>query len=333
MSTFRRRFDYESHAGWHTIPAIRELFARWALPGTESGEDGLRIGIRAGYLNLYAKGQSVAKLSFAANGPRIEVHDTYRKGIRRGDGRLHRLGMSKPIAACEIEPAEISKWIGTAITYATTEKRYVDDLIAANPGVIDLEMGLPAGKGERTAPRMDLVVAQGSEIAFWEAKCSNNKELRSKSSYQEDPTTGEYRSGIHVIHQLRKYQRWMDASARRLQVAQAYWTTAGLLMELADLFERPGQEARDAWRGLRGGEVRVILPPAVAVGGYRPYPETTVTAQKGDELADLTKSFGPFRAIIESYGAKVVCHSANTPRRLPILMPGVISDRPTKEGQ
>ena len=83
---------------------------------------------------------------------------------------------------------QVAGWIETAGTYASAEKRFVDDLTAANPGVIDLEMGLPTSDlpgGKRVAPRMDLVVVEMEEgqpaIGFWEAKCANNSELRASA--------------------------------------------------------------------------------------------------------------------------------------------------------
>ena len=108
---------------------------------------------------------------------------------------------------------EVADWIKNAETYASAEKRFVDEVIGYNAGALDLEMGLPAGEAGDAAPRMDLVLAQtglgnATQIAFWEAKCSNNSELRAVAHYEEEEN-GKYVRGPRVIHQLRKYQNWV----------------------------------------------------------------------------------------------------------------------------
>ena len=117
------------------------LFNRWALPGQEaSDERPFRLAVRGGYLNFYAKGQSVAKLSLVRNAPRLEVHEAYVTCRVRGShrentpaGKDYRRYDAEALA----DPAMatlVSGWIETALTHATTEKRFVDDLVAANPG-------------------------------------------------------------------------------------------------------------------------------------------------------------------------------------------------------
>ena len=105
--------------------------------------------------------------------------------------------------------------------------------------MIDLEVALPADSTSqdkpRTAPRMDLVVAQVPHgrpvsIVFWEAKCSPNGDLRANTDYAE--ADGKHKSGPKVIHQLRKYKQWMDGDGRVAEVgaASSYdrtWVMAG----------------------------------------------------------------------------------------------------------
>lgn len=153
-------------------------------------------------------------------------------------------------------PDLIECWIRTAETYAGDEKRFVDDLVAVTPGTIDLEMGLPAdaeavGK-DRTAPRMDMVVAQDGEIAFWEAKCAVNSELRARARYKELPD-GRYGLGPHVIWQLRRYQGWVNRPVRLAQVRAAYIEAARLLLDLAELYDKRGHLA------VRGGAEIVMF--------------------------------------------------------------------------
>jgi hypothetical protein len=76
------------------------------------------------------------------------VHETHVAGRRRssGDqigeppGRRYVTFSADALARPEAA-ASISGWIETAATYASAEKRFVDELIGFNAGVIDLEMG------------------------------------------------------------------------------------------------------------------------------------------------------------------------------------------------
>jgi hypothetical protein len=211
-------------------------------------------------------------VSIVGGATRFDVHPVYVAGHLRYEPRPAHLGdRSVPNDSAGVATAQIDRWIEVAASYAGAEKAFVDDLVAANPGTIDLEMGLPANTGERTAPRMDLVVAQsGGAIAFWEAKCGDNAELRARADYREDEH-GKYLAGIHVIHQLRKYVSWMDVPNcdRRAEVAAAYRRTAAILLALADRFGVPGEAARAAWRELKvNTAAQVILPPGVVVGNY-----------------------------------------------------------------
>ena len=327
MKRFDRKFTVKDLAD---DEAVRHLFSRWALPGQAiDPHRRLRIGIRAGYLNLYVRGQSVAKVSVVSGKTRFEVHPVYVGGCRKGEPRPESLG-SRAISrfSGDVTPAMIDQWITVAETYSGAEKAFVDDLVAANPGTIDLEMGLPANAGERTAPRMDLVVARGSAVAFWEAKCSDNSELRAAAVYAEDDE-GRHLSGIHVINQLRKYCRWMAAPGcdRRAEVAQAYRDAARILLDLAERFAPPGAEARAAWRGLTdAARPEVILPPGLVIGNYAALSGTTTAP--GDTLDAPYKRAGtgnaPYIATIRNHGATVLEVGREDSRVLPLLTPGEV---------
>lgn len=277
MPIFRREFNTDVLAAWdraHPGNGVRALFDRWALPGESSGDTRmLRVGIRDGYLNLYVKGQSVAKLSIGHGGPAIDVHEAYVSGRRSTDktdvapGQQY-VGFAATALADPATAALIPNWITTAESYAGTEKRFVEDLIAANPGVIDLEMGLPASDapgGDRVAPRMDLVTAQvdGEQpaIAFWEAKCANNPELR---------VSGD--ANPRVLGQLDKYVRWMAESGRIAQVREAYRRTAAVLLGLHALYRADATpDCLAVWRTLAATEVpTVIVQPGLVISNYWP---------------------------------------------------------------
>ena len=222
---------------------IADLFSLWRPSGVPStGNFGLRLAIRNGYLNLYQFGQSMARLSFDRRcQPVVSLHPKYvlcrSKGEPAGDlssayvrisgdaisGRQS--GLPERYAGHEM----LTKWITTARSYAGDEKKFVDRLVGANSNVIDLEMALPALPGKRSAPRMDIVALEESDgktrIVFWEAKCMDNSELRARA----EPGPG---SGAKIFEQLATYEGWVSDPQRSLSVQQAYVSTAKALVEL-----------------------------------------------------------------------------------------------------
>ncbi len=314
MDHFKRAFSVELLAAHKANRGIASLLDRWVLPGQDAGDYGLRLAIRNGYLNFYVKGQSVGELRLVKGSPRLRLHCKYKSFVKKGslqaapDSQLYQVVNADELG--RIGPDVIDKWIRTAETYAGDEKRFVDDLIAVTPNVIDLEMGLPADEDavgkSRTAPRMDMVVAQGCEIAFWEAKSSVNSELRARASYRE-LTDGGYCEGPHVIWQLRRYERWVSRPARRSQVRDAYVETARILLDLAELSGKHGP-AIDAWRELAasGEKATVILPPGIVIAGYCPPSADGLSRVKSSAYVTKTKSFSQHRVRLLRHGATVV---------------------------
>lgn len=196
----------------------------------------------------------------------------------------------------------VAGWIETAETYASAEKRFVDDLIAANPGVIDLEMGLPAGDSpgsDRVAPRMDVVVAQAANgaspaIAFWEAKCANNSELRSSREYEDRGADGF--TGPKVLNQVRKYVRWMEEGGRIDQVRTAYRNTAAALLDLHRLFGGTADgepECVRIWRALVEADTpAVVVQPGIVIGNYWPegHPEPIASGRMAQSAASFARN-------------------------------------------
>lgn len=232
------------HAKTHPEGLIAQLFARWQPSGQGSGIDGLRIGIRDGYLNLYRRGQSVAKIAFDRRGdPWISVHDKYEagehkptQGVRSTHGQTYTPFRNETLGGDGGE--RVVRWIAAADSYAGEEKIFVDWLVAANPGIVDLEMGLPAfeKKGRLVAPRMDIVLVQDDgAVAFWEAKCIDNGELRAERfETPKDDLDDTYRAKI--FNQLQTYREWFASGDRLAEVATAYRDTADTLVRLADAF-------------------------------------------------------------------------------------------------
>jgi hypothetical protein len=348
MGAFAREFNGDALVSWdknNPGNAVRALFDGWALPGTATtSETPLRLAVRDGYLNFYVQGQSVAKLSWGGVGPQISIHRKYVDGRVKGaalDGNSSAeqhyvvFGPEK-LAGTAVVPC-VSQWIATAKTYAGAEKRFVDHLVAANAGVIDLEMGLPAGitsSGElKVAPRMDLVLAQAGEdgrlaIAFWEAKCSTNPELRANSEYAEKDD-GTHRSGPLVIHQLLKYQRWMNQEGRLNQTAIAYRATAEILLSLFRAFRKshsPDPECATIWQRLAAAKsLEVILPPGVVIGNYYPAAEGETAPDEAAKFQRAARSFEKHRRKLMAAGITVQELSSNGPHPLPSLLVGAVN--------
>ncbi len=298
MPVFARSFAMEALAGWDADKSgntVRLLFDRWALPGQKAtNEAPLRLGLREGYVNFYIKGQSVAKLSCGRDGPRLSVHNAYVAGHARGSERDGALQSYEDYNAKALaDPATatlVAGWIETAVTYASAEKRFVDDLVAANPGIIDLEMGLPASDlpgSERVAPRMDLVIVQVADgaapsIAFWEAKCANNGELRAREDNEPK-----------VLGQVDRYVRWMAENGRVAQVQEAYRNTAASLIEFYRLFCRTEDnvpECVSLWQVLAGTEApAIIVQPGIVIGNY--WPEGYTEGIASGRMAQCAASF------------------------------------------
>lgn len=314
MPVFARSFAMDTLARWDADKsgnAVRLLFDRWALPGRKAtSEAPLRLGLRDGYVNFYVKGQSVAKLSCGRDGPKLSVHNAYVAGHARGSERDGALQSYEDYNAKALtNPATatlVAGWIETAVTYASAEKRFVDDLVAANPGIIDLEMGLPASDlpgSERVAPRMDLVIVQVTDdasptIAFWEAKCANNGELRAS---EDNPPK--------VLGQVDRYVRWMSENGRVAQVQEAYRNTAATLIEFYHLFrgqEGDVPECVQLWKALAAAEApAVTLQPGIVIGNY--WPEGSTEGIASGRMAQSAASFArnKHREKIERHGIHV----------------------------
>lgn len=317
MTTFSRSFDVDALAEWdNNNPgnAVRELFNRWCLPGfANDGDVRLRIGVRDRYLNFYVKGQSVAKLSLVAKEPRLEVHEAYVTGTERNrsvdrarNEQTYHTYSGMDLASADTA-SSVARWVSTAYTYASAEKRFVDDLVSANAGVIDLEMALPASKlpgSAPVAPRMDVVVVQEERgrpsIAFWEAKCANNPELRAK-----DPENPDRDRVPPVIGQVKKYVSWVSSQDRLDEVTTGYRRTADIFLRLFRHFR--GKECSapcgDLWRLLAKAEAPTIVSePGVVVGSYWPEGYTEeIASGRMRQAADSFRQRG-HRAALEAKG-------------------------------
>jgi hypothetical protein len=115
----------------------------------------------------------------------------------------------------------------------------VDELLSVpeNDGVIDLEMGLPAWDGKRTAPRMDLVSIDRIDgqlrIFFGEMKLVGDKRLRCRAPLVRDEMP-------EVLRQLSVYRNYLADPERRRQVSEQYSNAARIMKRLREMADAIG---------------------------------------------------------------------------------------------
>ncbi len=293
MGLFTRKFpiggEWGDIPGWAQESWVRQLFEHWTLPGMRGDEHALRIGIRNNYLNLYARGQSVSALRIAAGKPTMRISETYLLGKKNKHYRQP--SPTVTAASDDLRPENVDRWIETALTFAGDEKRFVENLIAANPNVIDLEMALstPDSPHGRNLSRMDLVVVEqkgGSpQLAFWEAKCANNSELRARGEI-EISSVGKLISGPHAAEQLGDYKFKMEDPVLRTRIGNQYREAARILCSLCAAFDKGTPP--EAWSLLANwnSDVGVIGRPGLVIGNYVPD-----GSQCSDDFAHMAKTF------------------------------------------
>ena len=314
MADFNRDFPANELSDWltdHRQPNIvTSLFQRWAFPGEQiDSRRMLRLAVRDKYLNFYYRGQSVAKLALSKKVPKVLVH---RKYVEADQAEDYCAFAGEALVISDAD-AKVNRWVNNAKAHVCVEKAFVDDLVGANSGVIDLEMALSvervSGKGAY-APRMDIVVAQtdgdrSPVIAFWEAKCADNAGLRSSKDFQKSPE-GLQISGPKVIGQTDQYEHWFD-DRREARVIGAYAKAVQIMSNLlvhADLSHEPA--CQNVWEQLSNATARTLLRrPGIVVGNY------AVDVGKDDprrsnRMPAIAKSFDKHRAVLE--GAGLVVH-------------------------
>ena len=316
MATFQRDFNLDTiieHVRRCGNGAVSLLFESWVLPGEMGAHNGLRIAIRNRYLNLYVGGQSVAKISTSANGVRLKLHRKYYEGWKKGSAEAKSCGQQMvSLSDTDLRDPECSRranvWVQTAAGYCGSEKLFVEDLIASNPNVIDMEIALPADDrligpdGKKAAPRMDLALVDTHNapiaVNFWEAKMAENPDLRARDEI--DVAAGR---GAKVAFQLGKYETWLGLAGREDEVREAFGEAGSILVELAEFFGKSGP-AVQVWSQLRDTSVNVnvVRRPGVVVGNYTPQ----IEPDSEDGNRSKSGSFGSHRKRLENLQYKVI---------------------------
>ena len=225
-----RELTTEDNSWWTS------LLENWVPSGR--GE-GLRLAIRSGYLNFYAKGQSIAKITFGRRGksPAMSIHAKYVTGDKNCGQKyekfLHRGRDEMQEGSVRREwPKMLQKWISRSECFSENEKKNIDALIAEWPKVIDIEMGLPAFSSRKSALRVDMVslegVPEGIHLVFWEAKMIGNQQLRSRCHKPK------------VFEQIDAYHSYLADPTREEQVIKAYRECCGIIRDLHDMASAAG---------------------------------------------------------------------------------------------
>ena len=217
---------------------FKDLLSLWRPSGQSSGAAGLRVAIRNGYLNFYRFGQSIARVEYVSGDLIADVHYKYvlderPPGMSPKSPYLRLTPKGVSFRGALVAPYEglstLHRWIAVAEKeHAGAEKSIVDELVAENDHVIDLEMALPAWARSKAAVRMDLVAIENGTVVFWEAKTILNSEIRCMAELEEDKTP-------HVLEQLSHYRVFLEQDSHVEQVQLAYRNTAKLLVKLRAL--------------------------------------------------------------------------------------------------
>lgn len=226
MTSFARGL---SEAQWAGLRALRatpggswwdDQLSLWVPSGRSSGDDGLRLAVRNGYLNFYRRGQSVARVCFGPPrggiaAPRMDIHARYVEGPNAQATYLS-FGAS---GGASPDRAMVRRWIANTARWHGAEKWGVDDVVGCNPGVIDLEMGIPG-----SALRVDIVALEdgpaGPRLMLWEAKPLDAGALRARAEVAK------------IVGQMKGYREFCERAAGVLE--SAYRAHCAALVELAD---------------------------------------------------------------------------------------------------
>lgn len=226
---------FEKAATSHERHWFKDLLSLWRPSGHSSGEAGLRVAIRNGYLNFYRLGQSIARVECVSGKLRADVHYKYVLGEPPGySGPLYLRLTTKGVFSQDALVATyqglstLHQWIAAAKKYVGDEKLIVDELVAKNDHVVDLEMALPAWALSKVAVRMDLVAIEDGRVVFWEVKTVSDSRIRCRAEFEEDKFP-------EVLKQLSNYRAFLKEESHVQKVELAYRNTAEILVKLRAL--------------------------------------------------------------------------------------------------
>lgn len=242
------------------------------------GAKELLLAVRNGYLNAYAKGQSVFKIEF----------EKTERGVIRPLPAIHYKYLIKPALEKDpyvafdgskfaIEPGDIvhtmyqsqltlPHLIQTAARFAGAEKAGVHTIAQKESKVVDLEVAFTAASQREnpSAPRMDVAVlvpnAQGgASLVFCEAKCFDNRELWSLETKVLEDDASERQ--ISVVAQIDKYQAFIGDPENRKELVCAYGKVCKTLVDLGQQDRR--RKCDELIERVAIGEAELTIHPHV----------------------------------------------------------------------
>lgn len=213
--------------------AITALLRLWC-PSGSSDQWALRLALRNDYLNLYRKGQSVARIGLSHGKPWLEVHWKYALTAQPDPKQTYVRMQADRLLDREGRPTEdfemvIRGWIAQidgkqpdqpeildGNGYAGYEKTLIESLLGnpQNMGVIDLEVGIP-GLGKR----IDLVTLEDDALGqatlfFGEVKYFRDGRMRTRKA-----ADGHWPKPEVITGQLRPYAHWLEANRSDIERA------------------------------------------------------------------------------------------------------------------
>lgn len=245
MNGFRRGISESTlnklaNGGLDECRWLADLLTLWSPSGTSSEKDGLRLSIHGGQVDFYHHGSLITKVTFPQGKPRGCVACAFvedeGKGVLRWGGNDGTA--SEPRGYLGVDT--LREWMVRArkYHYAHMEKSCVDAIVAENPGVLELEMGLTGYRADMRdahsavsesvgAPRIDIVAVEphdgGFQLVFWEIKLHGDKRMVS---------SGER---VEVIEQLKRFETWLDDNDRCETILASYQRAWRQLAELSRL--------------------------------------------------------------------------------------------------
>lgn len=239
MSKFARRL-HDSRLTEAIVDAnawFRELLRLWRPAGTPSEKDAegrvssLRLAVRDGYLSFYGAGQQIAKVKCTEKSFHEEVHRKYLDADQTQGGDYLRPAPAEDDAA----GAVLAKRVAAAAPWHGREKLFVDEVIAANPDIFDLEVALSLSRPDAVRPiavRLDFATLEphqeGWRIVLWEAKMANDGRAKSLT----EPKT---------MAQHRGYSEWLQDEANAAALIAGTREACRLLVRLRELAIHAGQ--------------------------------------------------------------------------------------------
>lgn len=198
----------------------------------------LIIALRGSYLNVYWQGQSLFRVSLTRGQIVATTHEKYLVDpalagqIELRDGAFQLAELMTCGFLRDYGQGTLAAMKKAANLHAGAEKRGVHLIATRNTSVVDVEIAFPGKVDDKQSPRIDIAAFEdaGGEVrlAFWEAKCFDNKELWA---------TDEASS---VISQIGRYRKYLQNNSA--QVEASYTAIASDLCRLASC--SPARQAR-----------------------------------------------------------------------------------------